>query len=57
VIGRLLNVSHTAVFYWIKKAGQSLELPVNAEPADVVEVDEIHTFVGQKKVIVGLGLP
>ena len=56
-IGRLLKVSHTAVFYWIKQAGQSVDLPLADEPVEVVEVDEMHTFVGQKKVTVGFGLP
>jgi transposase len=56
-IGRLLNVSHTAVFYWIKKAGKTTELPVDPQPVEVVEVDEMHTYVGQKKVTAGFGLP
>ena len=56
-IGRLLQVSHMAVFYWIKQAGQSVELSIADEPVEVVEVDEMHTFVGQKKVTAGFGLP
>jgi len=48
-IGRLLKVSHTAVFGWIKKAGQSVDLPVEDNSIGVVEVDELHTYVGQKK--------
>ena len=56
-IGRLLNVSHTAVFYWIKKAGKTTELPVETKPVEVVEVDEMHTYVGKKKVTAGFGLP
>ena len=56
-IGRLLKVSHTAVFYWIKKAGKTTELPVESEPVEVVEADEMHTYVGKKKVTAGFGLP
>jgi len=56
-IGRLLKVSHTAVFGWIKKTGQVAELSAKDESIEVVEVDEMHTFVGQKKVTVGFGLP
>ena len=48
-IGRLLKVSHTAVYYWIKQAGKALELPVGEEKVDVVEVDELHTYVNKKK--------
>ena len=56
-IGRLLKVSHTAVFYWIKKAGKTTELSVETKPVEVVEVDEMYTYIGQKKVTDGLGLP
>jgi hypothetical protein len=55
-IGRLLKVSHTAVFYWGKQAGESVALPVEDNPVDVVEVDEMHTYVGKKKVTDGFGL-
>ena len=27
-IGRVLNVSHTAVYCWIKQTGKAVELPV-----------------------------
>ena len=55
-IGRLLQVSHTAVFGWVKKAGKHVELPVPSESVEVAELDEMHTFVGQKKVTAGFGL-
>ena len=46
-IGRVLNVSHTAVYYWIKQAGQAIELPDEEEHVEVVEVDELHTYAEQ----------
>ena len=55
-IGRLLNVSNTAVLGWVKKYGKSVELPVPDEPLEVAELDEMHTFVGQKKITAGFGL-
>ena len=55
-IGRLLNVSHTAVFGWLKKAGKDIELSVEDESIEVVEVDEMHSFVGQKETTAGFGL-
>jgi len=55
-IGRLLNVSHTAVFGWVKKAGENVALPVPDAPVEVVELDEMHTFVGRKKTTTGFGL-
>jgi transposase-like protein len=56
-IGRLLNVSNTAVLGWIKAAGKTVELPVEDKPVEVVEVDEMHTYVGQKKITAGFGSP
>ena len=55
-IGRILKVSNTAVLGWIKKAGEKVTLSPGDEPVEVVEVDGIHTFVGQKKVTAGFGL-
>jgi transposase-like protein len=56
-IGRLLKVSHTAVFDWVKKAGKSIALPVENDPVEVAELDEMHTYVGQKKTTDGFGQP
>ena len=56
-IGRLLKVSHTAVFYWIKKAGVAVAESETNEPVEISEVDEMYTYVGQKKTIGGYGLP
>ena len=55
-IGRLLKVSHTAVFGWVKKAGAKVELPISDAPVEVAELDEMHTYVGRKKTTAGFGL-
>jgi transposase len=55
-IGRFLNVSHVAVFNWIKAFGEKLEEFRNTEKIEVVELDEMHTYIGSKKTIVGSGL-
>lgn len=55
-IGRYLNVSHVAVFNWIKSFGERLEEFRNPEDIDVVELDEMHTYIGSKKTTVGSGL-
>jgi transposase-like protein len=55
-IGRFLNVSHVAVFNWIKSFGEKLEEFRNTEEIEVVELDEMHTYVGSKKTTVGYGL-
>ena len=48
-IGRILNISYGTVYQWVKKWGSSLELPKRSEAIEIVELDEIHTYVGRKK--------
>ena len=43
-IGRVLKVSHTAVYSWIKQAGKTVELPVEKKDIEVANVDKIHTY-------------
>jgi len=45
-IARLLNVSHVTVMNWIKKFGAALSLIRNPKPVKIMELDEIHTYVG-----------
>jgi transposase len=55
-IGRFLNVSHVSVFNWIKSFGERLDEFRNPEDIEVIELDEMHTYIGSKKTIVGSGL-
>ncbi|MRM86300.1 IS1 family transposase [Riemerella anatipestifer] len=55
-IGRLLNISYGTVYQWVKKWGESVELPKNEVPIEIVELDEIHSYVQHKKTTVGAGL-
>ena len=55
-IGRILNISYGTVYRWVKKWGESVELPQNGEPIEIVELDEIHSYVQSKKTTVGAGL-
>lgn len=55
-IGRFLNVSHVAVFNWIKSFGEKIEELRSTEDIEVVEIDEMHTYIGSKKTTVGFGL-
>ena len=55
-IGRILKVSYVTVFQWVKKWGENLELPKRNEAIAVVELDEMHTYVSQKKTTDGYGL-
>jgi transposase-like protein len=53
-IGRLLNVSHVAVQKWVKKYGSELKQIRNPKPVRVIELDELHTYVGSKKLSMDL---
>lgn len=55
-IGRFLNCSHVAVYNWIKAHGESIEPLRSDKNIDVVELDEMHTYIGSKKTIAGSGL-
>lgn len=55
-IGRFLKVSHVAVFNWIKIFGTKLDELRSTDEIEVVEIDEMHTYIGEKKTSVGFGL-
>jgi len=55
-IGRILKISYVTAFQWVKKWGENLELPKRNEAIEVVELDEMHTYVSQKKATDGYGL-
>jgi transposase len=52
-IGRFLKCSHVAVYNWIKAHGESIEAIRSAGGVEVVEMDEIHTYMGSKKTFAG----
>jgi transposase-like protein len=54
-IGRLLNCSHVAVYQWIKQYGEKAQLvALPTTELEVVEMDEMHTYVGSKKSLLGV---
>ena len=55
-IGRILQISYGTVYQWVKKWGSNLELPKRNDIIEVVELDEMHTYVGSKKTTDGYGL-
>ncbi len=55
-IGRILNFSHVAIYQWIKNFGEEVQQLQSKETIKVVEIDEMHTYVGSKKTTVGSGL-
>ncbi len=55
-IGRILNFSHVSIYQWIKNFGEEVQQLQSKETIKVVEIDEMHTYVGSKKTTVGSGL-
>ncbi len=55
-IGRYLNAIHVSVYQWIKSFGESVEDIKSDDKIEVVEIDEMLTYIGQKKTIAGYGL-
>lgn len=55
-IGRYLKVSHVAVFNWIKSYGEGVDELRTDHDIEVVELDEMHTYIQQKKTTAGSGL-
>ena len=53
-IGRFLKCSHVAVYNWIKAHGESIEAIRSAAGVEVVEMDEMHTYVGSKKLLLDM---
>ena len=55
-IGRVLKVSYVTVFGWIKEYGSKAAELKSEEAIEVVELDEMHTYIGNKKITAGYGL-
>ena len=56
-IGRILGVSNVSVLNWIRDFGEKIqELNSDSQEIEIVEVDEMHTYIGKKKTTIGFGL-
>jgi transposase-like protein len=53
-IGRFLGTSHVSVQKWIKKFGQEAEDLKSENEISIVEMDEMHTYIGNKKILLDL---
>ena len=54
-ISRILGFSHVAVYQWIKTLGEEVA-QIKRPSSQIVEIDELHSYVGHKKTIAGSGL-
>ena len=56
-IGRVLGVSNVSVLYWIRDFGEKVkELQPDNNSIKFAELDEMHSYIGNKKTIAGFGL-
>jgi len=55
-VGRVLKVSHVTVHNWIKEFGQKLSDLKNDKEVEIVEIDEMHSYINSKKTSAGFGL-
>lgn len=56
-IGRFLGVSNVSVLKWIRSFGEEVkELSSESNEIEMVEVDEMHSYIGSKKTTAGYGL-
>lgn len=55
-IGRILKISYGTVYKWVKEWGEKASLPKTTEAIEIVELDELHTYIMSKKTTVGFGL-
>jgi len=55
-IGRILKFSNVTILNWIRAFGEALPPLRSEEPVQVMELDEMHTYVGSKKTFAGYGL-
>jgi transposase-like protein len=55
-IGRVLKVSYVTVFGWIKEYGRKAAELKSEQALEVVALDELHTYIGNKKATAGYGL-
>ncbi len=49
MIGKLLGVSHVAVYKWVRAAGEGTPAPSATPSSGIVQIDEMWHFVDGKK--------
>jgi transposase-like protein len=52
-IGRILGFSNVTILRWIRKFGESAPAVTSDKPVEIMELDEMHTYVASKKTIAG----
>ena len=53
-IGRLLGFSHVSALNWIRSFGEQLEEIKSENPVQIMEIDEMHSYIGSKKTVLDM---
>ena len=53
-IARILKVSHVSVYRWIRNFGERVTKLQSEDEITVVEIDEMHSYVGSKKTMLDM---
>ena len=51
-----MKFSNVSILNWIKAFGEALPEIKQEKPVRVMEMEEMHTYIGSKKTIAGYGL-
>ena len=52
-IGRILNFSNVSILKWMRAFGEALPEIRREETVPVMEIDEMHRYIGSKKTLAG----
>lgn len=55
-IGRILNFSNVTILKWIRAFGEQLPRIKAQQSVKIMEIDEMHSYIGSKKTIAGYEL-
>jgi transposase-like protein len=53
-ISRLLKFSNVTILNWIRSFGEQISTIKSQEPVKVMELDEMHSYIGQKKLLLDM---
>ena len=48
-IGRILKISYSNFFYWVKSWGDEVKLLKRENAVEVAKIDAMHTFINKKR--------
>lgn len=53
-IGRILKFNNVTILNWIRAFGEELGALRRNEPVEIMELDEMHSYIGSKKQLLNI---